>query len=143
MNQMNHSLVSKCLTRSFETPEVFNKESYANVSLSRIHFSVITELAMLWENTLDNIAHCFAKHSTDLQKILCIIFFKQRGCPFIMEVFVNVHTYWTRGKEQLTWGNLNLPRVQFLHQVQDEEKVQEGRGNSRRYTSNNKQCYHK
>lgn len=68
MNQMNHSLVSKCLTRSFETPEVFNKESYANVSLSRIHFSVITELAMLWENTLDNIAHCFAKHSTETCK---------------------------------------------------------------------------
>ena len=42
-----------------------------------------------------------------------------------MEVFVNVHTYWTTGKKQLTWGNLNLPRVQFLHQVQDEEKVQD------------------
>ena len=78
MSQMNHSLVSKCLTRSFEKAKVFNKKRYPNVSPSRIRFSVITELIMLGEDTLDNIAHCFAKHSTQTCKKFYVQFFSNR-----------------------------------------------------------------
>ena len=78
MSQMNHSLVSKCLTQSFEKAKVFNKKRYPNVSPSRIRFSVITELIMLGEDTLDNIAHCFAKHSAQTCKKFYVQFFSNR-----------------------------------------------------------------
>ena len=79
MNQMNHSLVSKWITRSFEKSQVLlETKRYANVSPSRIHFSVITELIMLREDTLDNIAHCFAEHSTETCKKFYVQFFSNR-----------------------------------------------------------------
>ena len=43
MNQMNHSLVTKCLSQSFEKLQVFlEKKRFASVSPSRIRFLVIT-----------------------------------------------------------------------------------------------------
>ena len=94
MNQMNHSLVSKCLTRSFEKAEVFRKDGYKNVSPSRICFSAITELVMLGEDTLDNIAHCFAKHSTQTCKKFYVQFFSNREAARLswksLQMFTNI-----------------------------------------------------
>ena len=79
MNQMNHSLVSKCLSRSFEKSKVFiEKKRFASASPSRVRFSVITKLIMLGEDTLDNIAHCFAKHSKETCKKFYVQFFSNR-----------------------------------------------------------------
>ena len=79
MNQMNHSLVSKCITQSFEKLWVFLKtKRYANVSPSRIHFLVITELIILGVGTLDNIAHSFAKHSKESCKKFYVKFSSNR-----------------------------------------------------------------
>ena len=91
---MNHSLVSKCLTRSFEKAEVFRKDGYKNVSPSRIRFSAITELVMLGEDTLDNIAHCFAKHSTQTCKKFYVQFFSNREAACLswksLQMFTNI-----------------------------------------------------
>ena len=66
---MNQSMVSQCLTRSFEKSEVFQgKESFPRMSCSRIRFSIITELICLGTEELENIAHCFAKHDKKVCK---------------------------------------------------------------------------
>ena len=93
-NQMNDSLVSKCLTRSSEKVEIFNRNAYTNVSPSRIHFSVITELIMLGEDILDNIAHCFAKHNTQTCKKFYVQFFSNREAQRLswksLQMFTNI-----------------------------------------------------
>ena len=98
---MNHSLVSKCLTRSFEKVEIFKRNAYTNVSPSRIHFSVITELIMLGEDILDNIAHCFAKHNTQTCKKFYVQFFSNREA------------------ERLSWKSLQM----FTNIAKEEEKA--------------------
>ena len=116
MSQMNRSLVSKCLTRFFEKAEVFNKESHINASSSRIHFSVITELITLGEDTLDNIAHCFAKHSTETCKKFYVQFFSNRKAVRLsLSLCKCLCLLEKKRKKQLTCGNLNLPQVQFQH----------------------------
>lgn len=102
MNQMNHSLVSKCITRSFGKSQVFlETKRYANVSSSRIRFSVITELIMLGEDTLDNIAHCFAKHSKETFKKFYVNFSSKREAA------------------RLSWKSL-----QMFTLIKEEEKVE-------------------
>ena len=75
---MKHSLVKQCLTRTFEKSKVTlgKKEKFKSVSASRIQFSVLTELIALGDESLDNAAHCFAKHGTEVSKILYSILFK-------------------------------------------------------------------
>ena len=82
MNQMSHSLVSKCLSQSFEKSEVFlgkngKRGEFPNVS-HRGCFSVITEIIMLGEDSLNNIAHCFRKHSKETCKKFHVQFFSNR-----------------------------------------------------------------
>ena len=70
LGQMNHSLVTQCLTRTFEKSKVFakTKDRYKSVSPSIIRFSVLAELIALGDERLDNVAHCFAKHGTNVSK---------------------------------------------------------------------------
>ena len=67
---MKRSLVTQCLTRTFEKSKVFAeaKDRYKSVSPSRIRFSVLTELIALGDERLDNVAHCFAKFGTEVSK---------------------------------------------------------------------------
>ena len=94
MNQINHSLVSKCLTRSFEKAEVFEEDSYKSVPQSKIRFSVITQLIMLGEDTLDNIVHCFVKHSTETCKKFYMQFYSNREATCLswksLRMFTNI-----------------------------------------------------
>ena len=61
---------------------------------SRIRFSVITELIMLGEATLDNIAHCFAKHSTQACKKFYVQFFSNKEAARLswksLQMFTNI-----------------------------------------------------
>ena len=70
LGQMKHSLVTQCLTRTFEKSKVFAeaKDRYKSVSPSRIRFSVLTELIALGDERLDNVAHCFVKLGTEVSK---------------------------------------------------------------------------
>ena len=45
---------------------------------SKIQFSVISELVCLGEDSLDNMAFCFGKHSKDVCKRFCIQFYSTR-----------------------------------------------------------------
>ena len=76
---MNQSMVSQCLTRSFEKSEVFQgKESFPRMSCSKIRFSIITELICLGKDELENIAHCFAKHDKKVCKRFYVQFWNNR-----------------------------------------------------------------
>lgn len=93
MNQMNHSLVTKCLSQSFEKSQVFlEKKRFASVSPSRLRFLVITELIMLGEDTLDNIAHCFAKHSNETWKKCYAQFFSNREAARLSWKYLQIFT---------------------------------------------------
>ena len=62
-NPINHSMITKCISRSFQKAEVFRGTSaYQRVSCCRIRFSIITELISLGKGDLENIAYTFAKH---------------------------------------------------------------------------------
>ena len=68
--QIKPSLVSQCLTRTFEKSDVFSgiKNCYQDVSLSSIQFSVIAELRCLRSEDLNTVALCCAKHGVDVCK---------------------------------------------------------------------------
>ena len=78
--QLKHSTLTPCMTRSLERTGLFEgkKEIYKRVSCSRIRFSVITELCALGEDSLDNIAYCFGKHSKEVCKKFYVQFFSTR-----------------------------------------------------------------
>ena len=66
--QIKPSLVSQCLTRTFEKSDVFSgiKNCYQDVSSSSIQFSVIAELVCLRSEDLNSVALCCAKDSVDV-----------------------------------------------------------------------------
>ena len=74
---MTPSLVSQCLTRTFEKSKVFChvENKYKNVSPSRLRFSIITELICLNNEQLYSVAHCFGKVSTETCKKFYVQFF--------------------------------------------------------------------
>ena len=59
--QLQHTTLSNCLTKTCERTGIFQTEEevYKRMTCSGIHFSVITELVSLGEDSLDNIAFCF------------------------------------------------------------------------------------
>ena len=67
---LQQTLFSSCLTRTCERAYVFenNGELYKRTSSSTIHFSVITELVSLGEDSLENIVYCFEKHTKEVCK---------------------------------------------------------------------------
>ena len=76
---MSHSVVTKCLSRSFEKAEVFpDKKHYSRVSCCRIRFSIITELVSLGTEELETIAHCFAKHDKKTCRRFYVQFWNNR-----------------------------------------------------------------
>ena len=76
-SEMSPSLVSQCLTRTFEKSKVFCQveNKYKNVSPSRLRFSIITELICLNNEQLDYVAHYFGKVSTETCKKFYVQFF--------------------------------------------------------------------
>ena len=64
---MQHSTVTRCLTRSFEKASVFPKAACLKSGFcSRICFGTITELFCLGRENLDCTAYSFAKHSKEV-----------------------------------------------------------------------------
>ena len=73
-NPINHSMITKCISRSFEKAQVFRGTSaYQRVSCCRIRFSIMTELISLGKGDPENIAYAFAKHD----KKTCCRFYVQ------------------------------------------------------------------
>ena len=72
--------LSNCSTKTCEGSRIFEgkKEIYKRMTCSRILFSVISELLCLGEDSLDNIAFCFGKHSKDDCKKDYIQFYSTR-----------------------------------------------------------------
>ena len=65
---MSHSLITTRLSQCFKKAGIFDNKpgSYKRVSCSRIRFSIITELLVLGEDSLDTIAHCYGKHGVEV-----------------------------------------------------------------------------
>ena len=72
---LQHTTLATCLTATCERSGVFENVTDSitkRMSTSRIRFSVITELVCLGEDSLDNIAYCFGKHTKQVcKKFMC------------------------------------------------------------------------
>ena len=94
--QMKPSVVTQCLTRTFEKSQVYLgvKNRFKSTSPPRIRFSVITELICLENDSLDSVAHCFAKHGTEVYKKFYVQFFSNRDVARLswkcMDLFTNI-----------------------------------------------------
>ena len=69
--QLQHTTLAWCLTATCERSGVFKNVADSitkRMSTSRIRFSVITKLVCLGEDSLDNIAYCFDKHTKEVCK---------------------------------------------------------------------------
>ena len=93
---MKPSAVTQCLTRTFEKSQVYLgvKNRFKSTSPPRIRFSVITELICLGNKSLDSVAHCFAKHGTEVCKKFYVQFFSNREAARLlwkcMDLFTNI-----------------------------------------------------
>ena len=78
-NPINHAMITKCISRSFEKAEVFRGTStYQPVSCCCICFSIITELISLGKGDLENIAYTFAKHDKKTWRRFYVQFWNNR-----------------------------------------------------------------
>ena len=78
-NPINHAMITKCISRSFEKAEVFRGTStYQHVSCCCICFSIITELISLGKGDLENIAYTFAKHDKKTCRRFYVQFWNNR-----------------------------------------------------------------
>ena len=69
--QLQHTTLAWCLTATCERSGVFKNVTDSitkRMSTSRIRFSVITKLVCLGEDSRDNIAYCFDKHTKEVCK---------------------------------------------------------------------------
>ena len=114
--QLKHSTLTRCMTRSLERAGLFEgkKEIYKRVSCSRIRFSVITELCALGEDSLDNIAYCFGKHSKEVCKKFYVQFFSTREAARLVG---NVIKCITLRKKRVDPGLMNIIN-RFIDELQ-------------------------
>ena len=100
---MKNSVVIQCLTRTFTKSEVLTetKDIYKNISHSRVRFFVLTGLIVLGDESLDNVAHCFAKQGTEVSNKFHIQFFSNQEAARLSWKCVNLFTHVTE-KEQKT-----------------------------------------
>ena len=76
---MQHSTVTRCLTRSFEKASAFPKTACLKSGFcSRICFGIITELFCLGLKNLGSIAYSFAKHSKEVCKKFYVQYISNR-----------------------------------------------------------------
>ena len=83
---------SNCLIKTCERTGIFQSEEEVckRMTCSRIYFSVITELISPGEDSLDNIAFFFGKHSKEVCK-KCKVLVHQRSSQAQLEVSPNVY----------------------------------------------------
>ena len=74
-NQMNHSLVSECLTRSFKKAQVFKKNAYKMYCLVEFVSLLLqsSSCSAKLHQTISSTASQSTVH-TSLQKVLCAVF---------------------------------------------------------------------
>ena len=79
--QLQHNTLRWCLTATCErlgVLENMKEGAQKRMNASRIRFSVITELVYMGEDSPDNIAYCFGKHTKEVCKKFYVQFWSNR-----------------------------------------------------------------